>query len=125
MEAFAKSLEHLKKTGGQLHFMGLYSTGTVHSYFEHLHALLDLAKQNKLPAFCIFLPTARTLTKRGVEFYAELEKNLAENYPNIKIASIIGRGSAMDRGGDWGKTRKTYELLPQAKEIPLIPLPNI
>ena len=115
-EAFAKSLEHLKKTGGQLHFMGLYSTGTVHSYFEHLRALLDLAKQNNLPAYLhLFTDGKDAYKKEGVEFYAELEKNLAENYPNIKIASIIGRGYAMDRGGDWGKIQKAYELFTEGK----------
>ena len=36
---FAKAIEHIKKSGGQLHFMGLYSTGTVHAYFEHLRCL--------------------------------------------------------------------------------------
>jgi len=115
-EAFVKSIEHVKKTGGQLHFMGLYSTGTVHSYFEHLQALLDLAKQNNLPAYLhLFTDGKDAYKKEGGDFYAELEKNLAENYPNIKIASIIGRGYAMDRNGDWEKIRKAYELFTEGK----------
>ena len=105
--------------------MGLYSTGTVHAYFEHLYALLDLAKQNNLPAYLhLFTDGKDAYKKEGGDFYSELEKNLAENYPGIKIASIIGRGFAMDRNGDWGKTQKAYELLPRAKEILLTPLPN-
>lgn len=115
-DAFARAIEHIKKTGGQLHFMGLYSTGTVHAYFEHLRALLDLAKQNNLPAYLhLFTDGKDAYKKEGAEFYAELEKDLAENYPGIKIASIIGRGYAMDRNGDWGKTQKTYELFTEGK----------
>ena len=115
-EAFAKAIEHIKKSGGQLHFMGLYSTGTVHAYFEHLRALLDLAKQNNLPAYLhLFTDGKDAYKKEGGDFYAELEKNLAKNYPGIKIASIIGRGSAMDRNGDWEKTRKAYELFTEGK----------
>ena len=74
-EAFAKSLEHLKKTGGQLHFMGLYSTGTVHSYFEHLRALLDLAKQNNLPAYLhLFTDGKDAYKKRGLNFTPSWKK---------------------------------------------------
>src|SRR3989344_5697291 len=92
-EALAESIEHIKNTGGHLHFMGLYSTGTVHSYFEHLQALLDLAKRNNLPAYLhLFTDGKDAYKKEGGDFYAELEKNLAENYPDIKIVSVIGRG---------------------------------
>ena len=115
-EAFVKSIGRIKKTGGQLHFVGLYSTGTVHSYFEHLQALLDLAKQNSLPAYLhLFTDGKDAYKKEGGDFYAELEKNLTENYPEIKIVSIIGRGCAMDRNGDWEKTRKAYELFTEGK----------
>ena len=115
-DAFIKSIDHIKKTSGSLHFMGLYSTGTVHAYFEHLYALLDLAKQNNLPAYLhLFTDGKDAYKKEGGDFYSELEKNLAENYPGIKIASIIGRGYAMDRNGDWGKTQKAYELFTEGK----------
>ena len=110
-EAFAKSIKHIKKTGGSLHFAGLFSTGTVHAYFEHLYALLDLAKQNDLPAYLhLFTDGKDAYKKEGGDFYAELEKNLAKNHPDIKIASIVGRGYAMDRNGDWGKIKKAYRL---------------
>ena len=115
-EALAESIDHIKKTGGQLHFMGLCSTGTVHAYFEHLYALLDLAKQNNLTAYLhLFTDGKDAYKKEGGDFYAEMEKNLAENYSGVKIASIIGRGYAMDRNGEWGKTQKAYELFTEGK----------
>lgn len=114
--AFTGAINHIKNTGGALHFMGLYSTGTVHAHSEHLLALLDLAKRNNLPAFLhLFTDGKDAYKKEGDDFYAKLEKNLTENYPDIKIASIIGRKYAMDRNGDWEKTQKTYELFTGGK----------
>ncbi|MEK7130972.1 MAG: 2,3-bisphosphoglycerate-independent phosphoglycerate mutase [Patescibacteria group bacterium] len=114
--AFAECLNHIKKTGGSLHFMGLYSTGTVHAYFEHLRALLDLAKKNDTPAFLhLFTDGKDAYKKEGFGFYKELEVLLENDYPNIKIASIIGRAYAMDRNSDWEKTKKAYELFTEGK----------
>lgn len=108
---FAESINHIKKTGGVLHFMGLYSTGTVHAYFEHLRALLDFAKNNGLPAFLhLFTDGKDAYKKEGADFFKGLEVLLKNDYPLIKIASIIGRGYAMDRNGDWNKTKKAYDL---------------
>ena len=77
--------------------MGLYSTGTVHAYFEHLRALLDLAKKNDTPAFLhLFTDGKDAYKKEGFGFYKELEVLLENDYPNIKIASIIGRAYAME-----------------------------
>ncbi len=115
-EAFVKSINHIKSTGGSLHFAGLFSTGTVHAYFEHLYALLEMAKQNDLPAYLhLFTDGKDAYKKEGMEFYGELESLLKNNYPKIKITSIIGRECAMDRNGDWGKIRKAYELFVEAK----------
>ena len=116
--AFTGAINHVKNTGGSLHFMGLYSTGTVHSYFEHLRALLDLAKKNDLPVFLhLFTDGKDAYKKEGFEFYKELEILLAKDYPRIKIVSIVGRGYAMDRNGDWEKTKKAYELFTDGRGV--------
>ena len=115
---FMGAINHARKTGGHLHFMGLYSTGTVHSYFEHLRSLLDFAKQNDTPAFLHLFTDGKDASKKeGYGFYKELEVLLANNYPRIKIASIIGRGYAMDRNGDWGKTKMAYDLFTEGKGV--------
>lgn len=115
-ETFKNAIKHIRTSGGQLHFIGLYSTGTVHAYFEHLHALLDLAKQNDLTAYLhLFTDGKDAPTREGGEFFAKLGKTLRTNYPKIKVASVIGRGYAMDRNGNWTKTEKTYDLLTSTK----------
>jgi len=39
-----KAFEYAKTTGKRMHFMGLTSTGGVHSSLEHIFALCDIAK---------------------------------------------------------------------------------
>ena len=51
-------------------------------------ALLDLTKQNNLPAYLHLFTDGKDAYKKRGDFYAELEKDLAENYPDIKIASV-------------------------------------
>src|SRR6266540_2368769 len=42
-------IAHVQKNKSSLHLIGLLSSGTVHSSFAHLIALLDIAKKNNLP----------------------------------------------------------------------------
>jgi len=111
-EAFLKAIEHTKKNDGSLHLSGLFSSGTVHAYFEHLYALLDLAKQNEIKNIYLHLYTdgKDAYKKEGVKFYKDFEKNLKENYPDAKIASIIGRNLSMDRDANWDRIAKAYNL---------------
>ena len=44
--ALLGAIEHVKQQGSSLHLMGLLSDGGVHSHYEHLFALLRLAKMN-------------------------------------------------------------------------------
>jgi 2,3-bisphosphoglycerate-independent phosphoglycerate mutase len=118
-EAFLQAVAHINPLAGgppdetkSLHLVGLFSTGTVHAYFEHLYALLNFAKQQKVKNVCLHLFTdgKDAYKKEGAEFYKKLEKDLEQNCPNIKIASIMGRNFAMDRDNKWAKTEKAYNL---------------
>lgn len=111
-KAFLKAAEHIKTQNSSLHILGLFSTGTVHAYFEHFYALLDFVQENQISKVFLHLFTdgKDAYKKEGAEFYANFEKELAGKYPNIKIASIIGRNFAMDRDGNWDRTQKAYNL---------------
>ncbi|MCL1817638.1 MAG: 2,3-bisphosphoglycerate-independent phosphoglycerate mutase, partial [Spirochaetaceae bacterium] len=43
-ETWKKLTANVKKTGGALHFIGLFSDGNVHSHLDHLKAMLQQAK---------------------------------------------------------------------------------
>ncbi len=112
-DAFIKAVSHVKNNNSSIHLVGLFSSGTVHAYEEHLYALIELIKKNdiKNAYLHLFSDGKDAYQKEGSAYFKKLENMLAIQSPNIKIASIIGRNFAMNRDNDWSKTEKTYKLL--------------
>ncbi len=113
--AFLKTIEHVKKNNSFLHLMGLISSGNVHSYLEHVYALLELARKNKIEKLRLHLFTdgKDAPLKEAKKVITALQEKLKN--PNWKIASLIGRLYAMDRNQNWDRTEKTYNLLIQGQ----------
>jgi len=117
-DVLLKAVSYASTTGNNaLHFVGLYSSGSVHSYAEHLYALLELAlKNNALQVFLHLFTDGRDASQtEAAGFILELEKKINTKYKNTKIASLIGRNFAMDRDGHFDKIEKTYRLLTQGE----------
>jgi len=110
-KAFGKAKEN-----GRIHFMGLLSDGGVHSYNEHLYALLDMAKNEGVDdAFIhVFTDGRDTSPHGGKEYCNALQKKIDETGVG-EISSIIGRYFAMDRDNRWERTDKALKLLVQGK----------
>lgn len=109
-EAFLKAVNHVKKTGGKLHLMGLLSDGGIHSVLNHLKALVDLADKNQLKDVCIhaFTDGRDTLKNSGKDFAKQIEQYTKGK---AKIASLIGRVYAMDREKRYDRVQKAYNAL--------------
>jgi len=45
-ETLLKAVRTVKQNNSKLHLIGLVSSGAVHSYIDHLYALMELAQQN-------------------------------------------------------------------------------
>ncbi len=104
-------IAHVQKNKSSLHLIGLLSSGTVHSSFAHLIALLDIAKKNNLPN--VFLHLFTDGKDSGLKEAPVLIKKLRSEIERIgvgTIASIIGRMYAMDRDTNWDRTQKAYNL---------------
>lgn len=116
-KAFIKAINYVRDNDSSLHLMGLFSSGTVHAYAEHFYSLLKLAKQNNVKRVFLHLFTdgKDAYQKEGFSFYKKLEAVLAEQYPNTKIVSIIGRKYAMDRDNNWDRIEKAYNLFTKGK----------
>ncbi|MBU0648924.1 2,3-bisphosphoglycerate-independent phosphoglycerate mutase [Patescibacteria group bacterium] len=110
--AFGKAFEHVKKNKSALHLMGLVSPGGVHSHQEHLYALLDLAKKNKVSNVLIhvFLDGRDTDFNSGLGFVRELQGQIKQKKIGA-IATLSGRYYAMDRDNRWDRTRQAYEAM--------------
>lgn len=110
-----KAAEHVKKTGGTLHLMGLVSDGGVHSDLNHLMALIDLGKRQQVPNLRVhaFLD-GRDVPPKSAECYLrQVEEKLHEaDYP--QIATVSGRYYAMDRDNRWERTEKAYQNIVSA-----------
>ncbi len=118
--AFQKTAEHVKKNNSRLHLCGLFSSGSVHAYAEHLYALLDFAGQNELKEVYLHLFTdgRDSPLDEAAGFFTDLESLLSQKYPFARIASVIGRSFAMDRDGHWDLIEKAYRLLTEGEGAP-------
>ena len=100
------------KTGGALHLVGLFSDGGVHSDCEHLYRLLAQLKQNFAAQIYLHIITdgRDTSPERARDQVCELREKLKE-FPNARIASIVGRFYAMDRDKRWERTKLAFDVL--------------
>lgn len=111
-EAFLQAVEHVKKHGSKLHLMGLLSDGGVHSHYEHLFALLKLAKANGVEDVYVhgFLDGRDVGPTTAIEYVEETEKQM-EAIGVGKFATIHGRYYAMDRDKRWDRVELSYKAL--------------
>ncbi len=98
--------------------MGLLSDGGVHSHYEHLFALLKLAKDQGLEEVYVhgFLDGRDVGPKTALGYIVETERQMAEIGVG-KFASISGRYYAMDRDKRWDREEKVYKVLVDGQGI--------
>lgn len=112
--AFMAAIEKVKQTNGRLHLIGLVSSGNVHSSNEHLYALLELCRRQKLEqtrvAIHVILDGRDCTYNSGKDFVAELNKKMKELKVGV-IASVCGRFFAMDRDNRWDRVEKAYKAM--------------
>lgn len=124
-EILLAAFAHVKTHGSRLHIAGLVSSGSVHSYVNHLHALLDLAKKEDVSEVYIhaFTDGKDAPPREGALFIKELERRCTDEWPNTRIASVIGRFYAMDRDMKWDRIQAAYELMTQGKGNAIASIP--
>ncbi len=110
--AFLGAIDHAVVNKSTLHLIGLIGSGNVHSSTEHLYALLELCKRNKIGnvALHLFTDGRDAPPHDGVNVLSNIEYKLKEMKIG-KIASIAGRYFALDRDNRWDRTKATYEAM--------------
>lgn len=115
-----KAAEHAKENHAAWHLVGLLGSGSVHSYIDHLYALLEMAKNENIKHIWLHLFTdGRDSPPKEA---ATALENLAERLKWLgagRMASVIGRLWAMDRDHNWERTQKTYRLLTEGAGEPV------
>ncbi len=98
-----------------LHLLGLVSDGGVHSYQTHLQAVIDLAADRGVPTVTHAFTDGRdTNPDAGVRYLAQLETHAAARGTG-EVATVTGRYYAMDRDGNWERTRLAFDAVTRAK----------
>ncbi|HVZ78201.1 MAG TPA: 2,3-bisphosphoglycerate-independent phosphoglycerate mutase [Gemmatimonadaceae bacterium] len=107
-EAFVGACDHVKKSGGTLHLVGLIGAGGVHAIDKHLFALVDLAERQGVQRVAIhaLLDGRDTLPKSALGYMQELVAYAGTRAP---VASVGGRYFGMDRDKRWDRTEKWYD----------------
>ncbi len=114
---FTKLFSKVKNSGATLHLMGLLSDGGVHSEFEHLESLLEMAAQHGIGHIAVhpFLDGRDVSPTSGVGYIKKLQNCIAkiqEDSDNkIEIASVCGRYYAMDRDNRWDRVKKAWDAI--------------
>jgi 2,3-bisphosphoglycerate-independent phosphoglycerate mutase len=113
---FVQAVDHVKKNNSKIHFAGLLTSGSVHSYFNHILALIELAQKNNLQKVKLHLFTdgKDSGLREGKQLLLKLDTYLKE-HPNIKLATVVGRDVSMDRNENWNLTEEAYLLLTEGK----------
>jgi 2,3-bisphosphoglycerate-independent phosphoglycerate mutase len=96
----------------QLHLMGLLSDGGVHSHINHLFALLEMAKQQKVEHVFVhcFIDGRDTPPHSGRDFVRQLQHKMRQLGVG-QIASLTGRYYAMDRDNRWERVELAYRAV--------------
>lgn len=99
---------------GRLHLLGLVSDGGVHSGWEHLEAIVELASHEGVPdvVFHAFTDGRDTAPHGGKEYVAELEAWLRSAG---RIGTVCGRYYAMDRDTRWERVKLAYDAIVHAE----------
>jgi 2,3-bisphosphoglycerate-independent phosphoglycerate mutase len=116
--ALSKIMESVKTKDSSLHIMGLVGQGSVHSYMEHLFAILEMAKNKGLSKVFVhaFTDGRDSPQTSGTKTIQDLESHF-KTIGVGKIASLSGRNWGMDRNNNWDRVEKAYRLLTEGKGI--------
>jgi len=108
----AGGMARCQKDGGALHLLGLLSDGGVHSHFDHLIGLVEMAARQGLTRVFIhaFLDGRDTPPRSGQGYLERLQSELARIGVG-KVATVSGRYYAMDRDQRWDRVELAWQAL--------------
>ena len=98
--------------GHTLHIMGLVSDGGVHSHYDHLKAVIEMAKRNGVDDVVVhcFLDGRDVPPKSAMTWLGPLEDYMKEMGVG-RIGIISGRFYAMDRDKRWERLVRAYDAM--------------
>lgn len=119
--AWLAAIDHAKRTGGNLHLLGLLGPGGVHAHESHWFAFLELCRRRGLMgdrvALHPILDGRDTPPTSGAGFLAALLAT-ARDLDVGRVATLVGRYYTMDRDNRWERVQVGYDAHALAKGEP-------
>jgi len=110
-DALQSASTYAEEHDGRVHFMGLVSDGGVHSDYEHLFALIEMAAERDIEAVThAFMDGRDTDPTAGAGYLRDLEA-VIEEHGTGDVATVSGRYYAMDRDQNWTRTKRAYDAI--------------
>lgn len=111
-EAFAEAIDAARAAGRRLHLIGLLSERSSHGSIEYPLAIARMAKARGLAEVYLHLILDGRSTEPGSApaMLESLGRRIEEIGAGLAV-TVVGRGVALDRGGDYGKIKRAYEAL--------------
>ncbi|HSJ58817.1 MAG TPA: phosphoglycerate mutase (2,3-diphosphoglycerate-independent) [Anaerolineae bacterium] len=111
-EVLCGAIDEVKRRGTSLHLIGLLSEKSSHGSVDYPLALLRMAAERAVDHVCLHMILDGRSTEPGSapELLEKLDCRVVEAGVG-RIVSCMGRGIALDRNGDYEKTRRAYEAL--------------
>ena len=99
---------------GRLHAIGLVSDGGVHSGWEHIEAVIELAGEEGVSDFVLHALTdgRDTLPTSGAGYVEEVQRWLRHTG---RIGTVGGRYWGMDRDRRWDRTKRALDAIVHAR----------
>lgn len=108
--ALMGAMRHVQKNNSALHLLGLVSDGRVHSSMEHIYALLEMARQNRITRVFVHANLdGRDTPPRSAEKYLRALEEKMRELKLGRIATVGGRYYGMDRDSHWERVRLFYD----------------
>ena len=103
------------RESGRLHLIGLGSDGGVHSGFDHLRALIEMAAREGVPDLVLhaFTDGRDASPHAGERHLEQAEGWLAER--GGRVGTVTGRYYAMDRDRRWERSKRAYDAIVHAE----------
>ncbi len=111
-EAICGTIDSLRSSGRSLHLIGLLTEKSSHGSIDYPLAILKMAKNHGLEKVFLHLIFDGRSTEPGSA--PELLEKLQIEIGKIgagKIASGVGRGIALDRDGNYEKTKRAFDMI--------------
>jgi 2,3-bisphosphoglycerate-independent phosphoglycerate mutase len=100
-----KAFEHARSNNSAVNLVGLLSKGNTHAALDHLHALIEMAKREKVERVNLHL------FGDGKDCPPKTAGEMLATLPREMLATFTGRYYAMDREGNWQLTKNAYDTL--------------